>query len=107
MFRTLFAALLVLSLSVPAVASACAMRIFEIEPAVVAEAQPAPVKEIAVAPSPETVTAASTAVAAALAAQVQTVLAKVDTAPAPVVQADTPPPTGLMTAMAELDALVD
>jgi hypothetical protein len=106
MFRTLFAALLVLSLSVPAVASACAMRIFEVDPAVVAVAAPAPVKEIAVAPSTEVLTAAATAAATALTAQVQTIVAKVDTAPA--VPVATPPaPTGLVTAMAELDALVD
>lgn len=108
MFRTAFVSLLVLSLSVPAVASACAMRIFEVDPALVAETAPAPVEEIAVAPSADTVTAAATAVTAALTAQVQTVVARIDTAPAaPVVKADTPAPTGLMTAMAELDALVD
>ena len=110
MIRTLLAVLVALSLSAPALSSACAMRVMEIDPAVVAEKAPGPVKEIAALPT-ITNTEAATRVTEAGTKMVKAVVAKVDSsAPSatPTAVADaTPAPTGLMTAMAELDLLVE
>lgn len=108
--RFLIVTVLALSLALPSLASACAMRIMKVDPAVVAEAAaPAPTKEIAKAPAPESVSNAATrAVELAKAANTAEGAVTADdetVAPGPTVAATSAP--ALTAAMAELDSLID
>ncbi len=100
MIRTLLALCIAVSLSAPAISSACAMRVMDVDPAVVAKKAP---QRTPVTP---TVVATTQAEPSATQAQTEPAAATVAQTPEPVPTAAAPAPTGLVTAMAELDALV-